>query len=197
MKKMKTRVFFALAIFSLISATADAQEKERRLGIEISGGPSFATREFAEGLRMGYGVEGTISYSFVPFAGIYAGWGENWFSTEASSSVTNRDYEETGYVLGLQFQYSFRGARTSLFLRAGALYNHIEVENDNGDILQDTGHGPGYQVAGGIDIGLGAGWSLTPGIKFNSLSRETELEGESTILDYQYLSARIGIMKRF
>ena len=197
MKKMKTRVFIALAMVTLISATADAQEKERRFGLEISGGQSFATREFVEGLRMGYGVEGTIHYRFLPFAGIYAGWGENWFSTETSSSDTNRDYEETGYVLGLQFQYPFKGTRSSLFLRAGALYNHIEVENDNGDILQDTGHGPGYQVAGGVDIGLGSGWSLTPGIKFNSLSREAELEGETMILDYQYLSARIGIMKMF
>ena len=194
---MKTRVFIAMAMLALFSTTTDAQEKEKRFGLEVSGGPSFATREFAEGLRMGYGVEGTIHYRFLPFTGIYAGWGENWFSTETSSSDNNRDYEETGYVLGLQFKYPIKGSRASFFLRAGALYNHIEVENDNGDILEDTGHGPGYQLAGGIDVSLGSGWSLTPGIKFNSLSRETEFEGASGQLDYQYISARIGIMKRF
>ncbi len=194
---MKTRVFIAMAMLALFSTTTDAQEKEKRFGLEVSGGPSFATREFADGLRMGYGVEGTIHYRFLPFTGIYAGWGENWFSTETSSSDNNRDYEETGYVLGLQFKYPIKGSRASFFLRAGALYNHIEVENDNGDILEDTGHGPGYQLAGGIDVSLGSGWSLTPGIKFNSLSRETEFEGASGQLDYQYISARIGIMKRF
>lgn len=194
---MKTKVFIAMAMLALFSTTTDAQEKEKRFGLEVSGGPSFATREFADGLRMGYGVEGTIHYRFLPFTGIYAGWGENWFSTETSSSDNNRDYEETGYVLGLQFKYPIKGSRASFFLRAGALYNHIEVENDNGDILEDTGHGPGYQLAGGIDVSLGSGWSLTPGIKFNSLSRETEFEGASGQLDYQYISARIGIMKRF
>ncbi len=194
---MKTKVFIAMAMLALFSTTTDAQEKEKRFGLEVSGGPSFATREFADGLRMGYGVEGTIHYRFMPFTGIYAGWGENWFSTETSSSDNNRDYEETGYVLGLQFKYPIKGSRASFFLRAGALYNHIEVENDNGDILEDTGHGPGYQLAGGIDVSLGSGWSLTPGIKFNSLSRETEFEGASGQLDYQYISARIGIMKRF
>lgn len=194
---MKTKVFIAVAMFALLSTTTDAQEKEKRFGLEVSGGPSFATREFAEGLRMGYGVEGTIHYRFMPLTGIYAGWGENWFSTETSSSDNNRDYEETGYVLGLQFKYPFKGSRSSFFLRAGVLYSHIEVENDNGDILEDTGHGPGYQLAGGIDISLGSGWSLTPGIKFNSLSRETEFEEASGQIDHQYISARIGIMKRF
>lgn len=194
---MRTKVFIALAMFALLTTITEAQEKGKRFGFEISGGPSFATREFAEGLRMGYSVEGTIHYRFMPFTGIYAGWGENWFSTETSSSITNRDYEETGYVLGLQLKYPFKGSRSSFFLRAGALYNHIEVENDNGEILEDTGHGPGYQLAAGIDISLGSGWSLTPGVKFNSLSRETVYEGASGQLHYQYISARIGVMKRF
>jgi len=201
MKKMKTNMktkgFIALAMSTALSLNSTAQEKEKRFGLEIAGGPSFATSEFAEGLRMGFGFDGTFHYRFMPYTGIYAGWGENWFTTETSSSETNRDYEETGYVLGLQFKHHFKGSRSSYFLRAGALYNHIEVENDNGDILEDTGHGPGFQLAGGIDISLGSGWSLTPGVKFNSLSRETEYEGASKQLEYKYVSARIGILKRF
>ena len=146
---------------------------------------------------MGFGFDGTLHYRFMPFTGVYAGWGENWFSTETSSSETNRDYEETGYVLGLQFKYPLRDSRSSLFLRAGALYNHIEVENDNGDITVDTGHGPGFQLATGIDIKLGSSWSLTPVIKYNDLTRSLNTEGSSVDIRYNYLSVRIGILKMF
>jgi hypothetical protein len=194
---MKTKLFIVLAMFAALSLNSTAQEKEKRLGFELSGGPSFATNEFAEGLRMGFGFEGTFHYRILSEAGIYAGWGYNSFSTETSTSEANRDYEETGYVLGLQFTYPSDGDRLSYFLRLGALYNHIEIENDNGDILNDTGHGPGFQLAGGINVSLGSGWSLTPGLKYNSISGETEFEGASTQLDYRYLSARIGIMRRF
>lgn len=194
---MKTKVFLVLAISALLPLTIIAQEKEKRFALEISGGPSVATVKFAEGVRMGFGFDGTFHYRFLPHTGIYAGWGENWFSTENTSPENNRDYEETGYVLGLQFKHPLGNSRTSCFLRAGALYNHIEVENDNGDITGDTGHGPGFQLAGGIDISLGSSWSLTPVIKYNSLSRSLDNEGESIDLRYNYLTVRIGILKRF
>jgi len=194
---MKTKVFLTLTLSVFLSLGALAQEKDKRFAFELSGGPSFPTSEFVDGIKMGFGFEGTFQYRFLPFASVYGGWGSNWLSTESTNSEDNMDYEETGYILGLQFNYPLKASSSSLFLRAGALYNHIEVENDNGEILEDTGHGLGYQVTGGIDISLGSGWSLTPGVKFNFLSGETESEGTTRQIDYQYISARIGIMKRF
>jgi hypothetical protein len=68
----------------------------------------------------------------------------------------------------------------SYFVRAGALYCHIETENNDGDIISDTGHGVGYQVAGGIEVSLGKNWSLAPGLKFNSLSEKPNLKARIT-----------------
>lgn len=195
---MKTKLFIALAIFAVITTSGNAQEKDKRFSLELNGGPAFPTKEFVEGIRMGFGFEGTFQYRILPYAGVYGGWGANWLSTESSvSSENNMDYEETGYVLGLYFNQPIGSTNLSYYVRAGALYNHIEIENSDGDIVDDSGHGPGFQLAAGLDINLGSGWSLTPGLKFNYLSRETELEGITKQLDYQYLSARIGIMKRF
>ena len=88
---------------------------------------------------------------------------------------SNTDFEETGYVIGLQFKHPVDGFLSSYYLRAGALYNHIEVENDNGDIIGDTGHGLGFQLAAGVDIPLGAKWSLTPGVKYNAVSGTADI----------------------
>lgn len=195
---MKTKLFIGLALFTLLSLNGTTQAQERRFGLEISGGPSYATSEFAEGLRMGFGFDGTIHFRFMNHTGVYAGWGENWFTTETSSSVNNRDYEETGYVLGLQFKHPLKDNRSSWFLRAGVLYNHIEVENDNGDILEDTGHGPGFQLAAGVDFDLGSSWSLTPVIKFNYLTRPLDSEESSQVdTNFNYITLRVGIQKMF
>ncbi len=194
---MKARVFIALVIFSVLSTSVNAQEKDKKFTFEISGGPSVPTKEFVEGIRIGFGFECTFQYKFLPHTGLYGGWGANWLSTESSNSENNMDYEETGYVLGLDFRHPIGDSRLSYYLRAGVLYNHIETENTEGDILNDTKHGPGFQLAGGLDINLGKNWSLTPGIKFNSLSRDTEFEGAPKQLDYQYISSRIGIAKKF
>jgi hypothetical protein len=194
---MKTKLFIALAIFAVITTSGNAQEKDKGFSFELNGGPAFPTKEFVEGIRIGFGFEGTFQYRFMPHTSVYGGWGANWLSTESTNSENNMDYEETGYVLGLDFRHPIGDTKLSYYVRAGALYNHIEIENPDGDILDDSGHGPGFQLAAGLDISLGSGWSLTPGFKFNYLSRETSLGGITKQLDYQYLSARVGIMKKF
>ena len=85
---MKTKVLLTLTLSVILSASALAQEKDKRFAFEISGGPSFPTNEFVEGIRMGFGFEGTFKYRFMPHTGIYGGWGGNWLSTELLTQKT-------------------------------------------------------------------------------------------------------------
>ncbi|MBK7711198.1 MAG: porin family protein [Bacteroidales bacterium] len=195
---MKRKVLIALALIALLSFNSYAQEKERRFGFELSGGPSFTTREIDDaGLKTGFGFEGTLHYRFMPHLGVYGGWGWNRSASDDSFAGNDICFEETGYIFGLNFSHPVNNSGLSYFLRAGGLFNHIETENRDGDIINDTGHGFGFQLAGGIDIKLGSDWSLSPGIKFNSLSRETEYEGTPRKLFWQYISAGIGVSKKF
>jgi hypothetical protein len=79
----------------------------------------------------------------------------------------------------------------------GAIYSHIEVENDNAEILEDTGHGTGLQLAAGMDFKLGSSWSLTPFVKYHSLNRPLNTEAGTADTRFSYLSVRIGILKMF
>ncbi|MBE0675957.1 MAG: porin family protein [Bacteroidales bacterium] len=190
---MKAKLLSVLAFTMVLTVSATAQESSKKWGFELSGGPSFATSDFAVGLKPGFGTDGAFHYSFLPRFGVYAGWGANWISSENTDSELNRDYEETGYVLGLQFRQPIGTSKSAYFLRAGALYSHIEVENDNGDILEDTGHGFGVQLAAGMEFELGSSWSISPVVKHHFLSRDHN--GADT--DFNYLTVRLGIMKRF
>ncbi len=196
---MKTKTFFTALLLTLLSLnTLMAQPNKKRFAFELSGGASLATSKPGKAeLRPGFGFEGTFHYRIAPFAGIYAGWGWNRFGSDESFAGEKNSFEETGYVLGVQYLHPISGGPLSYDLRAGALYNHIEIERAQGDIVGDTGHGFGYQLAAGISYNLGKNWSLAPGIKFNALTRDLKMESSVTELKHNYVSLRIGIVKRF
>lgn len=194
---MKAKVLSLL--FVLATLNCIAQEKEPRFGIELSGGPSVALKKLdGAKMKIGLGFEGTLHYRFYRHMGVYAGWGWNRFSSENSFVGKNADFEETGYVFGLQFKHSIGNSPISYYVRAGGLWNHIEIENSEGDIINDTKHGLGYQMAGGIYIPIGKKWSINTGLKFNSLKRRgIEFTDHNKTLDLKYLSLRVGIAKMF
>ena len=195
---MKTIVLSLLVAF--ISLSCFAQEKEPRFGMEMDGGASLALKKLNDAkMKVGTGIEGTLHYRFYEHLGAYAGWGWNRFSAENSFAGKNCNFEETGYVFGLQFKHPIGDSPISYYVRAGALLNHIEIENNDGDIVEDTKHGLGYQLAGGIYIPIGKDWSINTGLKFNSLNRKN-IEFSDNVkrsLDLKYLSLRVGIIKMF
>ncbi|MEE4178513.1 MAG: outer membrane beta-barrel protein [Bacteroides sp.] len=195
---MKTKGIITILLLTSLALSTVAQEKEKNFGFEFSTGISQATSNPDElNLQTGFGFEGIFHYRFLPHAGIYGGWGWNRFGSEESFAGNDVCFEETGYVMGLQFKHPLENIPVSVFFRAGALYNHIEVENAAGDIIADTGHGFGWQLAAGVDLKLGKNWSLTPGLKFNHLSGDVELDNEITTINQNYLSLRVGLLKRF
>ncbi|MDA3815851.1 MAG: outer membrane beta-barrel protein [Prolixibacteraceae bacterium] len=195
---MKQKRLLVLLVLSVITFSSIAQENEKRFGFELSSGASLATNKLSGStLNPGLGFEGIFHYQFLQHTGVYAGWGWNRFGAEESFAGNNVCFEETGYVFGLQFKHPFGDSPVQYYVRAGGLYNHIETENSDGEIINDTGHGLGWQLASGIDIPIGETWSFTPGIKFNSLSSDSEFEGATKELNHNYLSLRIGFLKRF
>ena len=198
MSVKKSVGLLGLAMVSMLSLNSFAQGNEKKFGFELCPGASFPTRNLYDAeLKTGYGFEGMFHYWFLPHTGVYAGWGWNKIAADESFAGNNMDFEETGYIFGVQYRHLLGNSSTSFFVRAGGLYNHIEIEDKDGNITEDTGHGFGWQVAGGLDIPLGRNWSLTPGIKFNALSRDLVIEGTSKQLILNYVSVRAGITKKF
>lgn len=195
---MKTKLFAILGMLTLLSSCIFAQNSEKRFGFEINAGASFPTNDIVgTKLKAGPGFEGLFHYRFMEHFGVYAGWGWNKLSADQSFAGSDVCFEETGYIVGLQFAHPIADLPISYYLRGAGLYNHIEIENAEGDIVEDTGHGLGFQLAGGINIDIGNNWTLNPGVKFNALSRDSNYESKSRMLDYRYLSLRIGIIKHF
>lgn len=194
---MKAKAFFLMALMVVLQLTGHAQQVEKRFGFELNTGISAAVNKIGDTkTNVGFGFEGLLHYRFAQHTGLYAGWGWNRFGADDSFAGNDICIEETGYIIGLQYQQTLRQSM-DYYVRAGLLYNHLEIENSDGDIIHDTGHGPGFQLAAGLVIPLSTKWSLMPGVKFNALNRDLTVEGVERSLSQNYLQIRVGFARKF
>lgn len=196
MRKRLSKVMGALMIsFLFLSLLSSAQEaNNNRWSLEIRTGVNFATEKLGGvDVNTGFGGEIVLGYRFMEHLGVYGGWGWNQFSTDADEAGYETDFEETGYTYGLQFIHPIGDSRINYLLRAGGLWNHIEVENAEGDITHDTGHGLGWQAELGLAVTLGNHIMIQPGIRYRSLPGELEPVPMKTNMDLKYFSAGLGI----
>jgi opacity protein-like surface antigen len=167
-------------------------------GIQLRGNGAIATQDQdRETTQEGFGFGATIDYFFMPHVAAYAAWDLTHFAAHEMLGA-NRDLEETGYALGLRYQHPIRAlGRTDGWVRAGAMYNHMELENDEGDVISDSGHDLGWEAGAGLAFGLNNGWSVNPGFRYRSLSRDLDVAGASVPVELQYVAFEIGVARRF
>ena len=184
-----------LIFLMLAMQHAVAQDK---WSVGLRGAYNIPTQDLADAsLDNGFGFEGTIAYRFLPNLSINTGWGWNKFAADQSFAGADMEFEETGYMLGLQLIQPIAQSRISYLLGAGGIYNHIEVENNDGDIIADSSHGLGWQADAGFSFLLGERLSLQPTVRYRALSREIEIENTTTELDLNYVSVGLGINLAF
>lgn len=187
-------ILVALAV--VFTAPAAAQSP---FGFELRGGPSFATRDLGDAaLDLGVGFEGTLTFWPMPHTGVYGGWDWHHFGVSDPSFLGDEvDVEETGYAFGLRFEHPLgRPGSTAVALRLGGTVNHIEVEDDGGELVTDSGHGLGWEAMAGFAIPL-RGWRVVPSLRFRSLARDLEVDGASTAVELSYFAVEIGFARRF
>jgi opacity protein-like surface antigen len=184
-------VALGLLLFSFM--TLQAQD---RWSLEIRGGADYATQDLGDAdLDIGIGFEGFVTYRFMPHLALYTGWGWNHFNADQSFAGADVDFEETGYTFGVQFVHPLGDSQLSYLVRAGGLFNHIEVEDQERDLLGDSEHSFGWQIGAGLVVPLGEHWSLTPSLRYRALSSDIEIDATTTAVDLNYFSIGIGISR--
>jgi hypothetical protein len=193
MKQILSIVAAILIVF--VQQKLIAQEK---WSVEFRPGIDVATKKIADAdIGTGFGFEGTIAYRFMPHLAAYTGWSWNNFSAEKYFAGEDGSFEETGYTFGLQFIHPIGKSKINYLLRIGGTYNHLEIENNDGDIIIDSGHGLGWQTEAGIVIPISDKLSLSPSIRYRSLSRDIEIANANKSIQLNYLSAGIGLSWSF
>jgi len=191
---MKTTVLTLLFLAAVLAPQAlTAQDK---WSFELRPGVNFPTTEIADSeLNTGFGAEFTFGYRFMEHLGAYAGWGWNRFVQE--NPIGDTDVEMTGYTFGLRFIHPINESSFAYMLRGGGIYNHIELENEEGDLTEDTGHGFGWEAGLGLQWSLSDTWKITPQVSYRALQRDMDVEGVNEDVELNYFSAGLGITKLF
>lgn len=197
---MKTYAMTGTALAALLALSTQPLAGQQPWAAEGRLNVDVPTQQMAgEDLGTGFGFGGTVHYRFLPHLGVYAGWDWAHFNPDNSFAGADVDLEETGYSFGLRFEHPFSGEEggTAWWGRAGGTYAHLEFENQDGDLIVDSGHGLGWEVAGGIAYGFRPAWVLNPGVRFRSLSRDVTIGNTTRSVDLSYLAFEVGIARRF
>jgi len=194
-----------LAVITMLSTAVPAAlaAQQRSWELAVQGGAAFpATDLYDTDLKTGFGFEGTLSYRFTPSIGVYAGWDWHKFITDVAGTSfigADVDVEETGYVLGLQYEFPLGGSPNSpsVVLRGGGTLNHLELSDSSGNELTDTGHGVGYEVGVGFAVPLGDRFRLVPAARYRSLDRDLTVNGVTRGVTLSYGTAELGLRVSF
>jgi hypothetical protein len=204
MKKLQSqdlainKIFQKLLLSSIFFVLSFATMAQKKWAFEIKPGINFPTKALADAtLKTGYGFEGVFSYKFMPDLAAYAGWGWNNFNADNSFAGNNTDFTETGYSFGLQFLQPIDNTFIGYMVKAGGTYNHIEIENNDGEIIHDTGHGLGWQVGVGLPIYLNKSLIIIPECRYRSLSRSVDINEVNTPIKLNYIAASVGVSYSF
>jgi opacity protein-like surface antigen len=197
---MNTSTIIRTATFALLIAAVPC-EAQQRWAFEGRAGAAFPTEDLgADALSTGVAFDGTIRYRFMPHLAAYAGWDWVHYLADDSFAGSDIDFEETGYAFGLRYQHPFSGEAgpgPAFWIRGGATYDHIELENDAGDTVADSGHGFGWEAGAGLAFDVGTRWSVTPGVRYRSLTRDIDVGTASAQVDLRYITAGVGMAIRF
>jgi hypothetical protein len=195
---MKNLIVTIAALLILSGFNQIAAQTNNRWSLEFRPGVDYATKDIADAdFGIGFGAELSIAYRFMLHLAAYAGWSYNNFAVDQSFAGPDANFEETGYAFGLLFIHPIGESGLSYLVRAGGTYNHIEIENNDGDIIIDSGHGLGWQAEAGLVIPLSEKFSLLPSLRYRSLNRDIEIENVSTSVNLNYLSAGVGLSWSF
>lgn len=186
---MSKRMILASLSFLLVAGAAQAQSP---FGLELRGGAAVPTDELgATSLNTGGGFEALGTYRIMPHVQAYAGW--DWFRFTPETPFVGGDFdvETTGYALGLQFRHPLVGSMDWV-MRAGAVYNHIELE-DGDDIIADSGHEFGWEAGAGLAIPVARHIALMPGVRYRTLSVDLDAGAGKAPVDLSYLTLEVGM----
>jgi opacity protein-like surface antigen len=190
-------LFVAVALAGIL-LPRPAYAQQPRWGFELRADAGISTQDAARDTHEnGFGFGAAIQYRVLPHLALYGGW--DWTRYQALEAIAGPDVdlEETGYVAGARFEHPIGSSRTRGWARIGALYKHFELEDADGTLLDDSGHGLGWEAGAGVTVPLGDSWSLLPGVRYRSVSRDVEVGAVGTEVELQAVAFELAVRRLF
>ncbi len=190
---------YILAIGAIALAIRAGDLGAQRFTADLRGGLALPMQKLSGAeLDAGPLLGATLAVRVQPYLHVYGGWDWAHFGADQSFAGAGVDVEETGYTLGLRFERPFgASSRADFRVEAGGTYKHIEIEDDDGDPIANSGHGVGYEAGASVLWAFMDSWRLVPAVRFRSLSRDFTIAGVKSSGDLRYVGLELGVSRRF
>lgn len=185
---MKKAVFAAV----LAAVAASAVDASAQMGIPLSveGRLDYAvpTGDFDDAVDEGTSIGGGVSLGIQPGLALYGTYSNTRFGVGLTSD-DEPDAEDSGFSVGLTAALPGGGARVAPWVGAGAVFHTLEL----GGVEAGVDESVGFEVGGGVALGIAPHVRLTPGVGYRRYSTEIEgLLGDAE-LDVSYFTAGVGL----
>lgn len=185
---MKKTVFAAV----LVVAATSAVDAHAQMGIPLSveGRLDYAvpTGDFDDVVDEGAGWGAGVSLGVSPGLAVYGTYSNTRFGVGLLDDEEPQA-EDSGFSVGLTAAIPGGTARVAPWIGAGAVFHTLELGGVEDGIDEEVG----FEVGGGVAIGVARNVRLTPGIGYRRYG--TELDGllGGTELDVSYVTAGVGL----
>ena len=178
---MKLRIVGWTALFSaLVFATPAAAQGLPPIAFEARGGVSLPTGDFARPLTLGYGLGGHASVAVMPTLAIYGGYTYTSFDFDRNAPGEREgSYDLQGFDAGARFNAPTL-TRISPYLRLGGVY--YKGESSDGEISDKQKFG--FQLGAGLEYELGRYASITPELRYTTISHSNRTDASYVTLDF-------------
>jgi opacity protein-like surface antigen len=190
---MKKAVFAAvLAAVAASAVAASAVDAHAQMGIPLSieGRLDYAvpTGDFDDVVDEGTSLSAGLSLGVRPGLAVYGTYSNTRFGVGLTSD-DEPDAEDSGFSVGLTAAIPGGGASVAPWIGAGAVFHTLELGGVEAGIDEEVG----FEVGGGVALGVAPNVRLTPGIGFRRYSTEISgLLGDSD-MDVSYFTAGVGL----
>jgi opacity protein-like surface antigen len=185
---MKKAMF--AAVLAALGASAVEANAQMGIPLAVEGRLDYAvpTGDFDDAVDEGTSISGGVSLGVRPGLALYGSYSNTRFGVGLTDD-DEPDAEDSGFSVGLTAALPAGSARFSPWIGAGAVFHTLELGGVEDGIDEEVG----FEVGGGVAIGVAQNVRLTPGIGFRRYSTEIEgLLGDRE-LDVSYVTAGVGL----
>jgi hypothetical protein len=187
------KTMFVAALAAAVG-TAGAAEAQGNLPIPLAVegrvDAAFPLGDFADRAEAGAGFGVGATVGVVPGFGVYGTYSQTRFGVAPGSQDTP-DATDTGFSVGVTAALPGSSARMSPWIGGGLVFHELELNGSGAGIDQDMG----FEVGGGLAVGVAPGVRLTPGVGYRRYQASVPALGglAASDLTVQYLTAGIGV----
>jgi opacity protein-like surface antigen len=190
------RTMFAAVLAAGVSASGVATAQSLPIPLSVEGrlDAAFPVGDFSDVASTGAGFGVGASLGIVPGVGVYGTYSHTRFGVPVGSDRTP-DATDSGFSVGLTTALPGMSPRVSPWVGAGLVLHRLEVGGSRSGIDQDVG----FEVGGGVAIGVAPGVRLTPGVGYRHYGASIPALGGLAARDLtvQYVTAGIGVNVAF